>query len=51
MADLLKPGEETARDRALDDIELALLWHAAADLGYPMGTAVQMLILTARAPR
>ena len=46
MADLMKPGDETARDRALDDAELALLWHAAADLGYPMGTAVQMLILT-----
>jgi integrase len=46
MADLLKPGEEAARDRALDDTELALVWHAAADLGYPMGTAVQMLIVT-----
>jgi integrase len=47
MADLLKPGEETARDRALDDTELALVWHAAADLAYPMGTAVQILIVTA----
>src|SRR5262249_47194261 len=46
MADLLKPGEETARDRTLDDTELTQLWHAAGDLGYPMGTAVQMLIVT-----
>jgi integrase len=47
MVDLLKPGEEKARDRALNNFELALLWHAATDLGYPMGTAVQMLIATA----
>src|SRR5262245_21966433 len=47
MVDLLKPGEETARDRSLSNHELVLLWRAASDLGYPMGTAIQMLIATA----
>ena len=46
MADLPKPGSETKRTRALTDAELVLAWNAAADLGYPMGTAVQLLILT-----
>src|SRR5262245_44347651 len=46
MADLLKPAEEKEGTRALDDAEVAWLWHAAADLGYPMGLAIQVLIVT-----
>jgi integrase len=34
------------RTRRLDDRELALAWKAADKLGYPFGTAVQLLILT-----
>ena len=35
-----------ARERALDDAELAKVWAAAATLGYPFGLATQLLILT-----
>ncbi len=34
------------RKRRLDDAELALVWKAAGQLGYPFGSAVQLLILT-----
>ena len=34
------------RKRRLDDGELALVWKAAGQLGYPFGSAVQLLILT-----
>ena len=34
------------RKRKLDDRELALVWKAAGKLGYPFGSAVQLLILT-----
>jgi len=34
------------RKRKLDDRELVLVWKAADQLGYPFGTAVQLLILT-----
>ena len=34
------------RKRTLDDRELALVWKAAEQLGYPFGSAVQLLILT-----
>jgi integrase len=34
------------RKRKLDDRELALVWKAADQLGYPFGPAVQLLILT-----
>jgi integrase len=34
------------RKRRLDDRELALVWRAADSLGYPFGSAVQLLILT-----
>ncbi|WP_372783491.1 tyrosine-type recombinase/integrase [Phenylobacterium sp.] len=39
-------GGEIKRDRVLDDEELALVWRAAARLGYPFGPFVQVLILT-----
>jgi integrase len=34
------------RDRVLDDKELAAVWRAAEQLGYPVGHAVRLLILT-----
>ena len=40
------PSPEIARERVLDDIELAALWRAAEAEGYPFGRMVQMLILT-----
>jgi integrase len=46
MADLPKPGSETKRDRVLTDGELASVWKAAGDLGWPFGPAIQLLILT-----
>jgi integrase len=41
-----KPAPETARDRVLDDAELALVWQAAGTLGYPYGPMVRLLALT-----
>ena len=46
LADLPKPGEETRRDRVLKDDELVAVWNAAEKLGFPYGTAFQLLILT-----
>ena len=46
IADLPKPGGETKRDRVLSDDELARVWKAAGDLGWPFGPATQLLILT-----
>ena len=37
---------ETKRERVLTDDELAMVWAAADQTGYPFGSAVQMLILT-----
>ena len=34
------------RERVLSDVELAEIWHAAADAGQPYGTIVRLLILT-----
>src|SRR5207342_2248098 len=34
------------RKRKLDDRELALVWKAAGKIGYPFGSAVQLLVLT-----
>lgn len=46
-----KPAEELDRERVLDETELKALWKAAGTLGYPFGTAVQMLILTGQRNR
>ncbi|GJD46107.1 Prophage integrase IntS [Methylobacterium cerastii] len=46
MAALKPPSPEVARDRVLSDVELAAVWKAAAEVGYPFGTVVQLLILT-----
>jgi integrase len=46
----LKPtaivGEKTGGDRVLSDQELAALWHAAGEMGYPSGVVYRMLMLT-----
>lgn len=42
-----KPGSETKRDRVLSDVELVAVWRIAEQMGWPFGTAVQLLILTA----
>jgi integrase len=40
------PSPETSRDRALSGGELAALWRAAEDVGYPYGRMAQLLLLT-----
>jgi integrase len=41
------PGATVKRDRVLDDRELALVMRAARRLGYPHGSYIQLLALTA----
>jgi integrase len=41
-----KPATETRRYRVLSDAELAAIWRACDELGFPFGSAVQMLALT-----
>jgi integrase len=43
-----KPSKPKARDRVLSDEELQAVWHAADTIGYPFGTLVQLLALTAQ---
>ena len=45
-ADLPKPGKEARRERVLDDDELKMVWAATDKVGWPYGSAVQLLILT-----
>jgi integrase len=45
-ADLPKPGREVQRDRVLTDDELKEVWKAAEAVGWPYGSAIQLLILT-----
>jgi integrase len=40
------PSRVVARERVLTDHELVKVWNAAAEIGYPFGTIVQLLILT-----
>jgi integrase len=46
MAYLPKPGAEVKRKRVLSNEELRLVWAAAQQIGWPMGSAIQLLILT-----
>ncbi|MBX7461769.1 tyrosine-type recombinase/integrase [Qipengyuania huizhouensis] len=46
MADMETPAPPPSRKRVLKDWELALVWDAAATLGYPFGPMVRVLILT-----
>ena len=45
-SDLPKPGKEIRRDRVLTDNELKEVWRASEELGWPYGSALQLLILT-----
>lgn len=45
-ASLKPPSAEQARDRVLADEELRAIWLAAEEIGYPLGPAVQLMILT-----
>jgi integrase len=46
MTDLPKPGNETKRDRVLSDKELVAVWKVTEKLGWPFGSAFQLLMLT-----
>lgn len=46
FAGLKKPHKVPPRQRFLTDCELLRTWEAAEDMGFPFGTAIQMLILT-----
>ena len=45
---LKAPAKKVARDRVLDDVEIAKIWEAACSIGYPFGTIAQLLLLTAQ---
>jgi integrase len=46
-ADIRRPGREQSRDRVLTDQELAAVWHAAGELGWPWSGFVRLLACTA----
>jgi integrase len=46
-AGLAAPGVERQRDRVLTDEEIARLWPVWTAMGYPFGTASQLVLLTA----
>ena len=43
---LKKPAKDQDRKRTLDDHELASVWKATSDIGYPFGHYVKLLVLT-----
>jgi integrase len=45
-AGVTKPAKEIARERVLDDAEIAALWNACEGLFYPYKDAVRLLLLT-----
>jgi integrase len=45
---IAKPKDETERDRVLDMAEVRRVWDASALLGYPGGSYVRLLLLTAQ---
>ena len=47
-ASLPKVQGERSRDRVLKEAELRSVWHAADAIGYPFGSIVKLLILTAQ---
>ena len=46
-AGIRRPGREVARDRVLDDRELAAIWQAAGEAGWPWSGLTRLLICTA----
>jgi integrase len=47
MLNMDKPGADMKRKRVLDDEELRVAWAAMREVGWPMGAALQLLLLTA----
>lgn len=47
VARLAPPSPEQQRTRVLTDAEVKALWKACTTMGYPWGTALQLLLLTA----
>jgi integrase len=45
-AGLRPPAQNAPRARVLSDVELRVVWNAAAAYGYPFGAIVRLLILT-----
>lgn len=45
---LKAPTPMRSRDRVLDDAELAAIWREADQIGYPYGSIIKLLILTAQ---
>ena len=43
-----KPARVNARERVLSEDEIGRVWNAALKIGYPFGTVVQLLMLTAQ---
>lgn len=43
---ILKPSRPAPRERVLTDAEVAAIWKAATEFGYPFGTIVRLCILT-----
>jgi integrase len=48
IVNLSKPAAERARDRILTDDELRAVWLAGEKMGYPFGSLVRLLVLTAQ---
>lgn len=46
MQDLPRPRAEIKRRWVLSDDELRAMWNAAGQIGWPMGLAIQLLVLT-----
>jgi integrase len=46
MANMARPAADVKRKRVLKDHELCIVWKAAQEIGWPMGSAIQLLILT-----
>jgi integrase len=44
-AGVAKPAREVSRDRVLDDRELAAVWEAAGEMGWPWSPFVRLLVL------
>jgi integrase len=47
IASLRPPAKERSRDRVLSDHELAAIWRAAGELGWPWDPIIRLLTLTA----
>jgi integrase len=47
-AGIKPPAKEIARDRVLEDEEVAAIWKACGSLGFPFGPLMRMLMITAQ---